>query len=372
MKITAIKPFLVDRFLLVRVYTDEGIIGNGEAGLWANHEVVAKAIESLNQYFVEKDPGLIEYHHQVISRESHFMGSVQSAALSAIDVALWDIAGKVAGQPVYRLLGGRCRNKVKVFENVRGDSIEERVDNARQLMAQGFVSIRTQPFLPGWELESSSSRVIDNVVSMVAAIRDAVGFDTDFGVEIHRNLSADEAIILGRELETFRLRYYEDPLPPENEDALEYVSRNVRIPIAAGERSYNLYQFCELLGRRILGFVRADLSLAGGFTQCKKIAALAEAHFVQYFPHLMGSPVNTAAYLQLDAAIPNYFAQEANIKYGAALEIVDTIPEVVDGFIAVSDRPGIGIDINEKALSRFPFEPHNPVGSYNVDGSVRH
>ena len=372
MKIREVKPFLVDRYLLVRVYTDAGIVGNGEAGLWAHHEIVARAVESLGQYFVGKDPALIEHHHQVLSREWHFMGSVLSAALSAVDVALWDIAGKAAGLPVHRLLGGRCRDRIKVFENVRGESVEARAEDARRLVEQGYVSLRTQPFFSGWEAEASSSRIVGTAVDIVAAVREAVGYQVDLGVEIHRNLSTDEAITLGRELEPFRLRYYEDPLPPENEDALETVGRHVRIPLAAGERSYNLHQFGELLDRGIISFVRPDLSLAGGITQCRKIAALAEAHFVQYFPHLMGSPVNTMAFMQLDAAVPNYFAQEANIKEGAALAIVDTAPVVAGGFIEVPDRPGIGIEIDEKALGRYPFEPRGIRGNFNADGSVRH
>ena len=148
-----------------------------------------------------------------------------------------------------------------------------------------------------------------------------------------------------------------DPLPPESEDALEYVARHVDLPIAAGERSYNLFQFAELIGRRIAAFVRPDLSLAGGITQIKKIAAVAEANFVRVFPHLMGSPVNTCAFAQLAAAIPNYYIQEANLPHGAACEIVDAVPQVVDGYLQLPDRPGIGIEIDESAAARFPFQP---------------
>ena len=144
MRITSVKPILSDQFLLVRVHTDAGLVGNGEAGLWASHEVVARAIESLAEYFVGQDPARIEHHHQVLTRASHFMGSVASAALSAIDVALWDIAGKVAGLPVHRLLGGPCRERIKVFENVGGESAEERAEHARALVEQGFVALRTQ------------------------------------------------------------------------------------------------------------------------------------------------------------------------------------------------------------------------------------
>ena len=372
MRITSVKPLLSDQFLLVRVATDAGLVGNGEAGLWASHEVVARAIESLAEYFVGKDPALIEHHHQAVTRASHFMGSVSSAALSAIDVALWDIAGKVAGLPVHRLLGGPCRDRIKVFENVAGESVAERAEHARALVEQGFVSLRTQPFFAGWEATDSSSAVIGSAVAIVAAIRDAIGDRADLGVEIHRNLTPAEAITLGRELAPFRLAYYEDPLPPQSEDALEYVARHVDVPLAAGERSYSLYQFAELIERGIVAFVRADLSLAGGITQARKIAALAEARFVRYFPHLMGSPVNTMAFAQLDAAIPNYFVQEANIKQGPALELVDEPPRVVDGYLQLPQRPGIGIEIDEAAAARLPFRSRPVSAALHADGSVRH
>ena len=372
MRITAVKPILSDQYLLVRVTTDAGLTGNGEAGLWASHEVVARAIESLAEYFVGKDPALIEHHHQAVSRAGHFMGSVASAALSAIDVALWDIAGKVAGLPVHRLLGGRCRDRIKVFENVTGASAEERADHARELVEQGFVSLRTQPFFAGWEAVESSTAVLAAAVEIVASIREAVGERADLGVEIHRNLTPDEAITLARELAPLRLTYYEDPLPPQSEEALEYVARRIDLPLAAGERSYSLHRFAELIGRRIVAFVRADLSLAGGITQAKKIAALAEAHFVRYFPHLMGSPVNTMAFAQLDAAIPNYFAQEANVPHGPALELVDEAPRVVAGYLQLPQRPGIGIEIDEAAAARLPFRPRRPAAAYYADGSVRH
>jgi galactonate dehydratase len=372
MRITAVKPILTDRYLLVRVATDAGLTGNGEAGLWARHEVVAREIESLAEYFVGQDPALIEHHHQAVSRATHFMGSVSGAALSAIDVALWDIAGKAAGMPVHRLLGGRCRDRIKVFENVAGDSVEARADHARELVEGGFTALRTSPFFAGWERTETSSAVIGDAVEIVGAIRDAIGDRADLGVEIHRNLTPDEAINLAHELAPFRLSYYEDPLPPESEDALEYVARHVDLPIAVGERSYNLFQFAELIGRRIAAFIRPDLSLAGGITQVKKIAALAEANFVRVFPHLMGSPVNTCAFAQLDAAIPNYFVQEANIKQGPALELVDEQPRVVDGYLQLPERPGIGIEIDEEAAARLPFQSRTVSAALHADGSVPH
>ncbi|MBN1402292.1 MAG: galactokinase, partial [Anaerolineae bacterium] len=151
MQITEIKTFWVGRSLLVRVYTDEGIVGNGEAGLWAHHGMVQRAIEELSAYYVGRDPALREHHFQVVSRSTHFMGAVLSAAQSAIDIALWDIIGQWAGLPVYQLLGGKCRDKVKVFANVRGDTLEGRARSAREQVARGFTSLRTIPMFPGFE-----------------------------------------------------------------------------------------------------------------------------------------------------------------------------------------------------------------------------
>ena len=372
MKIERIKPFLVDQCLLVRVYTDEGIVGNGEAGLWAHHKMVYHAIEELSDYYVGKDPLRMEHHFQVVSRNTHFMGAVLSAAMSAIDIALWDILGKWTNLPVYQLLGGKCRDKIKVFAVVGGDTLEDRARSAQEAVSKGITSLRTTPFFRGFE-QQSSTRVIKTAVEIVRAIREAVGDEIDLGLEIHRNLTPDEAIILAGELAPYRILYYEDPVPPESEDALEYVARHVNIPIAAGERSWSLHQYKELIDRKILGMVRVDLSLAGGFTQVKKIAALAEAAFVGVFPHLMGSPVNIAAYAQLDAAIPNYVLQEgAHTNVHPLNEIVDRPLTLEGGYILVPDRPGIGLEIREEKLAAFPYRAPRITGFYHADGSVAH
>jgi galactonate dehydratase len=278
-KVERITPFLVDRCLLVHVETNEGIVGVGEAGLWAHHRLVYEAITDLADYFVGQDAGLLDFHQQSVIRSTHFNGPVLSAALSAIDIALWDILGKSLDKPVYELLGGRCRSHVRVFGNVVGATLEERAQSAKELVAQGYKSLRTMPFFSGWE-EQSSTATVGMVVDIVASIRDAIGPDVDLGVEIHRNLSPAEAIIVARELEPFRLLYFEDPTAPESLEALKYIAQHVDIPIAAGERSHSLFQFKELLDTGTVSMIRPDLSLAGGFTQCKKIAEVAEATFV--------------------------------------------------------------------------------------------
>ena len=371
MKIEKIVPFLVDRCLLVRVYTDEGIVGNGEAGLWAHHRMVYHAIEDLSEYYVGKDATRIEHHYQVVARDTHFQGAVLSAAQSAIDIALWDILGKSVGKPVYQLLGGKVRDKIRVFANVTGSTPQEFGESARKAVEEGYTSLRTTPFLPGWE-KQTPTRFISDAVEVVRAIREAVGFGIDLGLEIHRNLELPEAIILANELLPYRILYYEDPLRPESIDAMTTLARYVHIPLVTGERLYSLYQFKELLDIRTCSMIRFDLSLAGGFTQCKKIAALAEAAFVGAFPHLMGSPVNKAAYIQLDAAIPNYQLQESNPDADRLNDILEEPLVREGGYYLIPDRPGIGVEIREEMLAKFPYRPRQITAAFREDGSVIH
>ena len=369
MKIKEIKPFLTYKWLLVRVYTDEGIVGNGEAGLWAHHNMVYEAVRELSKYYVGKDPTRMEHHWQTVSRNTHFMGSVLSAALSAIDIALWDITAKSVGLPVYKLLGGKCRSKVRVFANVVGDTLDELASDAERKVKQGFTALRVTPFFRGSE-KQTPTETINTAVDIVRTIREAIGYSVDLGVEVHRNLSPGEAVILARELEPYRLLYIEDPVAPQSIDGLEYVARHSKIPIATGERFYSMWQFKEIIDRKCVSLIRPDISLAGGFTHCKKIAAIAEASFIGVFPHLMGSPVNTAAQLQLDAAIPNYILQESNIAKPPLSKIVDEPVRLEDGYMIVPDRPGIGVEINEDALTEFPYEPREIMGTFREDGSV--
>lgn len=369
MKIERIVPIHVDRCLLVRVYTSSGIVGTGEAGLWAHHNMVYTAINELAEYFVGQDPARIEHHFQVVSRDTHFSGAVLSAALSAIDIALWDILGKSLNQPVYQLLGGKLRDRVRVFANVTGNTLDERAASAQQSVAKGYTSLRTTPFFNGWERQPPT-QYISSAVAITRAIREAVGDSIDIGLEIHRNLGPDEAVVLANDLMPYRVLYYEDPVAPESLEALRYVARHVNIPIATGERCHTLYQFKELLDTGTTAMIRPDLSLAGGFTQCKKIAALAEAAFIGIFPHLMGSPVNLAAYTQFAAAIPNYVLQESGSD--ALNEILEQPLERDGGYVIVPDRPGIGIELREDRLARFPHRSHRITGAFRADGAVAH
>ena len=228
------------------------------------------------------------------------------------------------------------------------------------------------PFLPDFE-KKTASQVIGDAVATVAAVRDAIGYDIDLGLEIHRNLRPEEAIVLAHEMLPFRILYCEDPLAPQSLEAMEYIARTIPLPMATGERFYNIFQFKDLIDRKIVSLIRPDLSLAGGFTQVRKVAAIAEAAFVGIFPHLMGSPVNIAAFCQLDASIPNYMLMENNTGADVFNEIVDFPVERQGGYFLLSQRPGIGLAIDESKLSRLSLpakEDHRQLSRRRIRGPL--
>lgn len=369
MKIARLEPLLVDRFLLLQVHTDEGIVGLGEAGLWAHHRVVHQALLDLAETLVGEDASRMDHLFQAVTRNAHFPSPVLHAALSAIDIALWDIQGKALNRPVHQLLGGKCRDKVRVFASIGGDTVEEHIAQARAAVDQGFTSLRSMPFLANWEAQTAT-QYIGAAAEIVQAIRDEVGYGIDLGVELHRNFGPDESVILAREIAPLRILYYEDPVAPESTTALKYVADRVDIPIAAGERCHSLFQFKELMDAVPLAMIRPDLSLAGGFTQCRKIAAVAEAGFVNVFPHLMGSHVNLAAFVQFAAAIPNYALMEGQASL--LPDLVDHPLTVENGYVTVPDRPGIGLSLREEMLARYPYRPHLNLAAHRPDGSIAH
>jgi len=371
MKIVKVKPWLVDRWMLVQVHTDEGTVGTGEAGLWAHPKVVEEAVKEYGSYFIGKDPFDIEHHWQTLYRNTHFSGSVLSSAMSALDIALWDILGKSTDLPVHRLLGGKCRDKARLYAQVGGNTLEELAEKASTYVKEGFTALRVTPFTSDASKTCLASR-IETAVEQVEAIREAVGDGVDLGVEIHRRLNPGEAIVLGRALEKYRLLFIEDPVPPQSIDALSYVASHVNTPIATGERFINIYQFKELLDKKAAGMIRPDVCLAGGISHCKKVAALAEASFIGVMPHVTGSPVHTAATVQLAACIPNYVLQDYDRdeaeppKRGVVVE-----PLRRDGgYLIVPDKPGIGVELNEENLGKYPYRATEIHGVYREDGSV--
>ena len=376
LKITDIKVLPIHDYLFVQVYTDAGITGLGESGAWGYLEASGTVIESFKSYLVGQDPLRIEHHWQYLYRSTHFTGAVIMGALSAIDIALWDIAGKYFGVPCYELLGGKTRDKARVYYHVLGNTKEKLVQGCINAKNAGFTAVgHLTPFLdesrdiPYFKTYTDK---IDDAVDTVRRYREAVGNDVDLCIEIHRRLTPAEAVALAEGIAKYNPYFYEDPILPDNLEAMDFVSRKIKIPIATGERFFTLQQFETLLERGAAQYVRTDICMAGGLSNCKKIAALAETHFVQVVPHNPLSPVSTAACIQLAACIPNFALQEYPVGENEAPknQIVKSVIKLEKGFLIIPDAPGIGVELAEDAQRRFPFRPRGFKTRLNTDGSV--
>lgn len=377
MKIESVEAVPVDRYLFVKVITDSGLVGYGESGAWGFLEASSAAINKFARYLVGKDPLLIEHHWQNMYRTSHFRGAAIMGALSAIDIALWDIAGKNFDVPAYQLMGGKVRDKARVYYHVIGDTREKLVKGVREARSAGFTAVgHLTPFLDEERdvtYFKTHAEKMKDAIEAVQQYREAAGTEVDLCIEIHRRLTPAEAITLARGIEKFHPLFYEDPILPDNFDAMALVAQNVAIPIATGERLHTIHEFQMLLKSGAVQYVRPDVCLAGGLTHSKKISALAEAYYVGVVPHNPLSPVSTAACLQLAACIPNFTIQEYPIGEldSPKSEIVKNPLQQKDGFLLIPDAPGIGMELSDDAHLRYPAVPHGEIGArLHYDGSV--
>ncbi len=376
MKVTKVEPLSVDRFLFVKVHTDVGITGIGESGAWGFLEASKAAIEKFGRYLVGEDPLRIEHHWQYMYRFAHFRGAAIMGALSAIDIALWDIAGKHFDVPAYQLMGGAVRDKARVYYHVLGDTREKLVEGVTAAREEGFTAVgHLTPFLDEDRAVPYFKTHVDKMEDAIDAVRqyrEAAGDNVDICIEIHRQLTPAEAIVLAKGIEQYHPMFYEDPTLPDNLDAMALIASKISIPIATGERIHSIHEFQMLLHRNAVQYVRPDVCMAGGLTHSKKIAALAEAQYVGVIPHNPLGPVSTAACLQLAACIPNFTIQEYPLgeHEPPKSEIVKTPLQVEDGFLLIPKGPGIGIELADDALERFPERPREVETRLHVDGSV--
>lgn len=388
MKITDVKVLRANRAVYCRIETDEGIIGLGESGAWGFLEASASAILVFRDYLIGKDPLDIEHHWQYLYRFSHFRGAAVMGAMSAIDIALWDIAGKFYNVPVYKLLGGKCRDKVRVYNHTAGRTEDELVANAIKGVEEGYTALghlnpyldepRTVPYQDG------NAAMLYKAERRIAKIREAVGEEVDLCLELHRRLEPGLAVQLSARLEPYNVMFLEDPIRPDNFDEMGRVASKSRIPIATGERINTVHEFEMLLERGACSYVRASLGVCGGFTGARKIAAVAEAHHASLVPHNPCSPVMTNAVLNFVAATDNiaiteypnpYAASTADHLTGSGVKLrqcdmVDHIPERKGGYLMVPEDPGIGIELIPDVEEKFPFRPHQVMTRLNFDGSI--
>lgn len=377
MKITSVVPILADRFLFVKIFTDNGLVGIGESGAWGFLEASEAAIVKFGDYLIGKDPLLIEHHWQTMYNTSNFRGAAIMGAISAIDIALWDIAGKNFQVPVYQLLGGKVRDKARVYYHVYGDTRQKLLDGIKEAKDSGFTAVgHLTPFLDEDISVPYYKSHVDKMKSAIDAVemyRDVAGNNLDLCIEIHRRLTPAEAIVLGRGIEQFYPMFYEDPILPDNLDSMAEVASKINIPIATGERIHTIYEFSMLLNRNAVQYIRPDVCLAGGLTHSKKIAALAEANYVNVVPHNPLSPVSTAACIQLAACIPNFAIQEYPIGENIPPKnlLVKNPLELENGFLKIPDTPGIGIELSDDIQEQCPPIKYGQINTRrHFDGSV--
>jgi len=379
MKITKLTTYVVPpRWLFLKIETDAGVTGWGEPIVEGRAETVAALVAELADYLVGKDPAAIEDHWTVLYRGGFYRGgAIHMSALAGIDQALWDIKGKALNQPVHRLLGGPVRDRMRVYSWIGGDRPADIVKGARDAAAQGFTAIK---MLATEEMAYIDSHAkIDAVLARVAALREAMGAGFGIAVDFHGRLHRPMAKVLAKELDPFRLMFIEEPVLSEHVEALREIANHTATPIALGERLFSRWDFKTVLRDGLVDIIQPDPSHAGGITETKKIAAMAEAYDVAVALHCPLGPIALAACLQLDAVCANAVIQEQSlgIHYNAQNDMLEylTDPQVfayADGHCAIPQGPGLGIVLNEEAVARGAAAGHRwrPPLWRHEDGSV--
>ncbi|MBZ9848958.1 galactonate dehydratase [Mesorhizobium sp. CA14] len=378
MKITALTTYIVPpRWLFLKIETDAGISGWGEPVVEGKALTVEAAVKELADYLIGKDPRLIEDHWTVMHRGGFYRGGpILMSAIAGIDQALWDIKGKALGVPVHELLGGRLRETIKVYSWIGGDRPAEVAAGARDMVARGFQALKMNGTEELQIVDSHDK--IDAAIERVAMVREAVGPNIGIAVDFHGRVHRPMARILVKELEPYRLMFIEEPVLSENREALKEVAALGSTPIALGERLYSRWDFKSVFEEAVVDIIQPDLSHAGGITECRKIAAMAEAYDVAVAPHCPLGPIALAACLQLDAVSYNCFIQEQSlgIHYNAGNDLLDyaankDVFRYQDGYVAIPDGPGLGVEIDEDYVKERAREGHrwrNPVWRHR-DGS---
>ncbi len=364
MKIAAIETHICHAYrtnwVFVKVLTTvPGLYGIGEATLEYKEHTVAQACHDLETVFVGKDPHRIEELWHEAYRNAYWRGGpVLMSALSAIEMALWDIKGKDLGVPIYQLLGGKVRDEVACYANgwfAPAKTPEKFAQKARAAVDRGFKALKWDPF--GTAYLHIDRRQLSQAVACVEAVYDAVKDRADIIIEAHGRFDIPTAVRIGNMLEAFDILWLEEPIPPQNLEGLAEVKSRIKIPVSAGERLYNRWEFRTLFELKAADFIQPDVSHAGGIAEIKKIAAMAEAYHIPICPHNPSGPVANAATLQLAACIPNFFLLEtmsSDVPWRADISDEQVVFE--NGAMSIPDKPGLGIDINIAEIRKHPYQ----------------
>lgn len=366
MKITHLDALTVDFYrtnlVIVRLHTDEGLVGISEATLEGQELAVHGAIATLSDAVKGKDPTRIAHTIYEVNRDAYWRGGpVSMTALSALEMAMWDVKARALGVPVYELLGGKTRDRVRAYANgwySGAVTPEDFAAAAVGTVATGFRGLKWDPFEAA-DL-TVSDRELDRMLEPVAAVRDAVGDDVEIFIEGHGRFDVPTAIKVARKIEQFNPVFFEEPCPPDGIDALIEIRSKSPVPIAAGERWFGRAEFVPALSRRAVDFVQPDVTHAGGLQELSFISTLAATYYVPFAPHNPSGPLSTAATLQLGAALPNFRYLEimaTDVPWrteisNEALTLTD------DGDILIPEGPGLGIELDLDAIAEHPYQPH--------------
>jgi L-alanine-DL-glutamate epimerase-like enolase superfamily enzyme len=375
MKITNIEAYPVwgghRNYLFVVVDTDAGIYGVGETGITGRELAIVGAVEHFKDILVGQDPFRIEHIWQVLFRSGFFPAQrILTAAMSAIDIALWDIKGKALGVPVYDLLGGLVRDKVVCYPHNRGHATEiaPLVESCLETKAEGWKFVRFGTPQDGDILEPRRATRI--AIKQMQAVREAVGDDIEICFDVHTRLDLPEAVWLCQEVEALRPFFIEDPLRCENPDSFKTLRPRTTCPLAAGEQFSSKWEFRQLIEEEWIDYARVDLCIAGGFTEAKKIAGWCETHYIKMAVHNPLGPVSSAACLHFNLATSNFGVQEQPSKPGTMLtDVVIGQAEWEDGYLLAPHAPGLGIEFNREAAKAHPFRKAELPHLRRLDGS---
>ncbi len=371
MKIDKVESFFIGNGYVIRIHTDTGISGVGQTACWGYPEAVDSIVSTFKKYLIGQNPLRIEHHWQYLYRMGPFRGTALSGAISAVDIALWDIKGKHFGVPIWELLGGNCRDKIRLHLLGGGSTPETMYEAAKAAVEEGFTALKFDPLVGGFQ-DMTVDRLVKTARDIVAAAREGGGPDLDLIVEVHRKLTPMNSIVLESALAPFNLYFIEDPIQIDTIATQAELAKRMTTPLAVGERNVSIWEFRELLEAGGPQYVRPDLGLAGGITQCKKIAALAEAYHSAVVTHNFLGPLITAAALHLDTSIPNFITQEyTKGDESEKFAVYKVAYQREGGYIPIPEVPGLGIELDDSLIEETPYQPMNTGTTLlREDGSV--
>ena len=374
MKISDVKVYLArDRrtYCFVVVETDEGISGLGTAGISGRELAVQGAIEHFKPLLIGQDPFRAEHIWQLLFRGGFYPAQrILTAAIAAIDIALWDIKGKALDVPVYELLGGRARDRVLTYNHNHGETVEELVACCQRSVDEGWKALR-------WKLAHKADDILEpdaavrDAIKEFAALRLALGDEIKLALDVHTRLNMAHSLWLCQEVEQYRPFFIEDPLRVENAGSYRHLRGRTAVPLAAGEQYSSKWEFRQVIEEELIDYARIDPCICGGITEAKKIAAACETHYIDLAVHNPIGPVATSAFLHLCLSVPNCAVQELPRRPGQTLpDLIINQPQWEDGYLLPPTAPGLGIALNHEALSKYPFSMNEPTHLRRADGSV--